>query len=226
MGGCLILSLVLVLSIIEKGYMTWLNGLILVLSWPIYVLLTEVVIDKQKLKDTHSDLKFKSKLYHFSLAIVGFIGVAIGVSMIIASVLELSRILNIPDFIISFFLVSIGTSLPELVVDFGAIRRGETEIAIGDIMGSCIIDSSIAIGIGQVFFPQAVSAELAMPSILYIIISSIGVIFILVYREKVDRKAGIILIVFYLLSFTLLFVLRTTPAWDIPSLTTLIEGLI
>ncbi|NVM04197.1 MAG: hypothetical protein HWN67_17835 [Candidatus Helarchaeota archaeon] len=226
MGGCLILALVLVLSIIEKGYMTWLNGLILVLSWPIYVLLTDVVVDKQKLKDAHSNLKFKSKLYHISLAIMGFIGIVIGVSMIIASVLELSRIFNTPDFIISFFLVSIGTSLPELVVDLGAIRRGETEIAIGDIMGSCIIDASIAIGIGQVFFPQPVSAGLAMPAILYIIIASIGVIFILAYREKVDRKAGIILIAFYLLSFTLLFVLRTSPAWDIPSLTTLIEGLI
>ena len=48
MGGCLILALVLVLSIIEKGHMTWINGLFLVGSWPIYVLLTEVIVDKQK----------------------------------------------------------------------------------------------------------------------------------------------------------------------------------
>ncbi|NVM02093.1 MAG: hypothetical protein HWN67_07135 [Candidatus Helarchaeota archaeon] len=151
---------------------------------------------------------------------------AIEVAMIVASVLELSRIFNIPDFIVSFFLVSIGTSLPELVVDLGAIRRGEVEIAIGDIVGSCIIDASIAIGIGQVFFPQAVSADLAMPAILYIILASIGVIFLIVYREKVDKKTGIVLITFYLLLYILLFVIRTSPVWDIPSSATMIKGLI
>ena len=157
---------------------------------------------------------------------MGFIGVAIEVAMIVASVLELSRIFNIPDFIVSFFLVSIGTSLPELVVDLGAIRRGEVEIAIGDIVGSCIIDASIAIGIGQVFFPQAVSADLAMPAILYIILASIGVIFLIVYREKVDKKTGIVLITFYLLLYILLFVIRTSSVWDIPSSATMIKGLI
>ncbi|MHA1384335.1 MAG: hypothetical protein ACTSR3_11335 [Candidatus Helarchaeota archaeon] len=115
------------------------------------------------------------------------------------------------------------TSLPELVVDIGAIRRGEVDIAVGDIIGSCIIDASFAIGIGQMIFPNVVSADLIVPSILYVMIASIGVIFLLCCRGKVDRKSGVVLIILYSLSFSLLFILRTTPAFDIFSLTTIIQ---
>ncbi len=223
MGGCLILALVIVLSTVEKGFFTWINGLIIVGTWPIYLLLTEVVIDKDKLADAClHPLRF-NKFIHLGITILGFVGVAIGVTLIINGVLELSSIFNVPDFIISFFMVSIGTSLPELVVDIGALRKGETEIAVGDLVGSCIIDASIAVGIGQVFFPQAVSTEFAVPSILYIIIAAIGVIFLLSCRQKVDKKTGIILITIYLLSYLLLIFLRTRPATDIVSLITRIE---
>ena len=73
----------------------------------------------------------------------------------------LSAILNIPEYIISFSLVAIGTSLPELAVDLTALRKKQYEIVIGDIIGNCVVDASLSIGIGQVFFPQAVSRELA-----------------------------------------------------------------
>ena len=125
---------------------------------------------------------------------------------------------NLPFDLDLDFLVSIATSLPELVVDLGAIRRGEVEIAIGDIIGSCVIDATISIGIGQIFFPQKIFAELAVPMILYVILASTSVIFILLLREKLDRKVGIILIVFYLFSYLLLFIIRITPTFDITSL--------
>ncbi|NVM03903.1 MAG: sodium:calcium antiporter [Candidatus Helarchaeota archaeon] len=226
MGGCLVLALIIIMSIVEKGYFTWINGLLLVGTWPIYLLLTDTVVDKDKLTRVCLNPELHPvthrKIYHVILAVLGFIGVAVGVTMIITGVLEMSRIFNMPDFIISFFIVSIGTSLPELVVDIGAIKKGEVEVAIGDIIGSCIIDASFAIGIGQMLFPNEVSADLIVPAILYVIIASIGVIFILSCRQKVDKKAGIVLIALYLLSYALLLIIRTTPAFDITSLITII----
>ena len=46
------------------------------------------------------------------------------------------------------FVVAIGTSLPELVVDLTAVRKREYELVIGDIIGSCIVDATISISIG------------------------------------------------------------------------------
>ena len=230
MGGCLVLALVIVMSIIEKGYFTWLNGLILLATWPIYLLLTEAVIDKDKIAGSCLDPALHDsshgKLVHVFLAVLGFGGVAAGVYLFVNGVLGLSEMFNVPDFIISFFVLSIGTSLPELVVDVNAIRKGETEVAVGDILGSCIIDASFAIGLGQFLFPSEVTPELIVPAILYVIIASIGVILLLCCRTIVDKKAGIVLLVFYGLSFALLLFLRTAPALDITSFATLVQELL
>ena len=163
--------------------------------------------------------------FYVFFAILGFIGIAIGVYLVINGVLTISEVLNTPDFIISFFILSIGTSLPELVVDVTAIRKGETEVAIGDIIGSCIIDTSFAVGIGQFLFPNVVSAELIVPAILYVIIGTVGVITLLVFRPIIDKKSGLVLLIIYGLSFMLLLFLRTAPVFDITSLATLIQGL-
>ena len=82
-----------------------------------------------------------------------------------------------------------GASLPELAVDLTTLRKKQYEIVIGDIIGSCVVDASLSIGIGQVFFPQAVSGELA----------SLLVILTLAIRKKMDKRAEAIFIALYLL---------------------------
>ena len=59
---------------------------------------------------------------HWVIAILGFAGVAIGSYVVIQSVITLSAVFQIPEYILSFFVVAIGTSLPELVVDLMALR--------------------------------------------------------------------------------------------------------
>ena len=122
----------------------------------------------------------------------------------IQSVIKLSAVFHISEYIVSFFVVAIGTSLPELVVDLIAIRKKQYELAIGDAIGSCLVDASVSVGIGQLFFPQAVSGELALITGLYAIFGSIVVILTLALRKKADRKAGALFILVYLLSYTLL----------------------
>ena len=131
---------------------------------------------------------------------------AVGAYAVVQSVIMLSATLEIPEYVISFFLVAIGTSLPELAVDLIALRKGQYGIVIGDVIGSCVVDASLSIGIGQVFFPQAVSGELASITTLYTMFASLVVISTLAVREKVDKKAGIIFIALYPLSYTLLII--------------------
>ena len=92
------------------------------------------------------------------------------------------------------------------MVDLIALRRKQYELAIGDAIGSCLVDASVSVGIGPFFFPQAVSGDLALITGLYAIFGSIVVILTLALREKVDRKAGALFIFVYLLSYMLLSV--------------------
>ncbi|KPV62474.1 MAG: putative membrane protein [Candidatus Bathyarchaeota archaeon BA2] len=143
-------------------------------------------------------------LHHFWIAALGFVGVTIGSLIVIESVITLSAVFHISEYFISFFVVAIGTSLPELAVNFTAIRKSQYELMIGNTIGSCMFDASFSIGIGPLFFPVRVAGKLVMVTGLYAMFVSTVVILTLALREKVGKKTGAFFIFLYLLSYAML----------------------
>jgi len=204
-GACEVLALIIAVSMAEKGYITRMNAFLLVASWLIFMLLVrnftkEKATEKKRIaSSTHREY-----FHHAKNAALGFIGVAIGAYVAIQSVIALSGVFHISEYIISFFIVAIGTSLPELVVDLAAVRRHQYELAMGDVIGSCIFDACVSIGIGPLIFPIAVSGGLALITGSYAILVSVAVILTLALREKVDKISGVLFIFLYLLSYLML----------------------
>ena len=205
-GAFEVLALILAVSIAEKGYFTRINALFLVASWPVFILLARSATAKNaKEKEEVVAPTDRRHLYHLVVAVLGFIGVAIGAYAAIQSVIKLSAVFNIPEYLISFFLVAIGTSLPEVVVDLTAVRKKQYELAIGDAIGSCVVDACFSIGIGPLLMGKIdVSGELAMITGSYAIFVCIVIIATLALRGKIDKKAGALFLFLYLLSYTLL----------------------
>jgi len=202
MGACEALALIATVSMVEKGYISWMNAVFLVASWPLLMLITRNVVKKPEVTP-HTGQRLS---YHFVLAILGFLGVAVGSFIVIESVITISAVLHVPEYFISFFVVAVGTSLPEFVVDLTAVRKKQYEIAIGDAIGSSLIDAGFSIGIGPLFFaPIKVTGRLAETTGLYALFSSMVVISTLTLREKLDKKAGVFFVVLYLLSYATLF---------------------
>lgn len=208
LGACEVLSLILIFTVVEKGYFTRLDAILMmsclgIYIWLIYNANKESILHRvgmiQKIKAP------KPKKYHLLIAALGFGGVTISSYMIVNSVIIISSVLNVHEYIISFFIVSVGTSLPELAVDINALRLKHHEIAIGDIIGSCIVDSTLSIAIGQALFPQTVTARLIVPTVLYTLIASFIVITLVAVRKKVDRRTGVIFISIYAFSYIFLF---------------------
>ncbi|OGO04729.1 MAG: hypothetical protein A2Y73_07090 [Chloroflexi bacterium RBG_13_56_8] len=204
-GISVVLALVFSISMAEKGYFTRINAIFLVASWPAFMFLARSAIGGSA-EPGHPAKEdgTGSLILHFLAAIFSFLGVAIGSYAVIQSVLKLAEAFRVSEYLVSFFAVAIGTSLPEFVVDIAAIRRGQFELAIGDILGSCLVDATVAVGIGHILFPQRVSGELALVTGLYAAFASSVVIIVLAARKKLDRKAGVLFLVVYLLSYALL----------------------
>jgi len=205
-GLCVVLALLTLYATIEKGYISRINALFLIFSlfaylFIIYETTKSSAIEHIDLIITKSD---KSKRYHASLAISGFIGVALGSYIIIQSVIAISTNLGVQEYIISFFALSLATSLPELAVDITALKKKHWSMAIGDIIGSCIVDSTLAIGIGFFFFPQKVSAYLITPALLYILTVAIIIITIVFLRQKIDKLTGLLCFALYATAFIVL----------------------
>ncbi len=208
LGSCEILSLVLIFTVVEKGYFTRLDAIFMIGCLGIYIWLiynTNKESLLQRLEKIQRIEAPKKKKYHLIIAVLGFGGVAISAFMIVESVIVISSVLKVHEYIISFFIVAIGTSLPELAVDINALRLKHHEIAVGDIIGSCIVDSTLSIGIGQALFPQSITASLAIPTVLYTLIASFIVFITIATRRKVDKKAGILFISLYFMSYVFLF---------------------
>ncbi len=206
-GTCEMLAIMLAVSIAEKGYITRINALFLVTSWLIFMLLARGALAKSvKKKNDAVAPKDRRFFYHLTVAILGFIGVAVGAYALVQSVIVLSGVLQVSEYLISFFIVAIGTSLPEFVVDLTALRKKQYELAIGDIIGSSLVDASLSVGIGQLLFPTKITGELALITGLYALFGSFFVILALALTERVDKKVGAFFIVIYLLSYTTLYV--------------------
>jgi cation:H+ antiporter len=201
-GSCELLALIASVSMVEKGYISRMNAVFLVASFPLLMLIIRNVMKNEYVRAQGGTKLFR----HFVIAIMGYVGVAIGAYVVVNSVVALSAEAHIPEYLISFFVVAIGTSLPELAVDLTAVRRKQYEIAIGDAIGSCIVDAGLSIGIGPLIFPTTVSARLAETTGLYALFASIVVLLVLAVRQKLDRKAGVFFIILYGLSYSILFV--------------------
>jgi cation:H+ antiporter len=203
MGACEVLAFIASVSMVEKGYISRMNAFFLVASWPLLMLITRNMMKMKSPPSLNGTNRRWS--HHLFLSVLGFIGVAAGAYITVQSVIALSATLSIPEYFVSFFIVAFGTSLPEIVVDLTAIRKKQYEIAIGDAIGSSIIDAGFSIGIGTLFFPGNVTASLAQKTGLYALMCSIVVVMILALRQRHDRKSGLLFIMLYALAYLTLF---------------------
>jgi cation:H+ antiporter len=208
-GSFEVFALILALLVALTGF-TRVWAFLLILVWPASILIIRRIIPRhgRKRRGGHRTEPTRHFSVHLIVAMLGFIGVGIGAVAVVQSVTMLREILGIPEFLISFFVLAIGTSLPELVVDLMAIKKKQYELVIGDIVGSCILDATVSISIGQLIFPTAVFYESGMKSIslfLYAIIASIVVITSLALRKKVDKKIGAVFLIIYGITYVVLY---------------------
>lgn len=132
----------------------------------------------------------------FFLAIVG-----LGAAAMVRAVIALAPLLGIPEYLISFFGASIGTSMPEIVLNISAIRAGRRDLAVGDMLGACLVDGTLSIGIGPLFFPVAVTGALAMRGAMTAIGAVTIAALLLLTWQRIDRRIGVALLVTYLLMY-------------------------
>jgi len=140
---------------IGDGVLSRLDGLLLVLFW----IASALALRRwQRGAEPVSDEKTGTGLGRGLTSLTAWLAVVAGAAMLVVrSFVELTDAIGIPELIASTVVLALGTSFPELVVDFTAIRRGASALAFGEIFGSSLVDASLAIGIGPMFRATDVS---------------------------------------------------------------------
>ncbi|TNC98271.1 MAG: putative K+-dependent Na+/Ca+ exchanger family protein [Stygiobacter sp.] len=95
------------------------------------------------------------------LSIGGVAGLVVGAALLVKGGTGLARSLGVSEAVIGLSLIALGTSLPELATSMIAALRGHTQVALGNIFGSCIFNTLGIVGIAAGVVPLPVAAELA-----------------------------------------------------------------
>lgn len=140
------------------------------------------------------------------LALIGLTGVIIGGDMVVDSAKHLALSLGMSEKLVGLTIVSIGTSLPELVTGIIAARKGETDIAIGNVVGSCIFNLLFILGISCSISPYGFENILMFDGVI-MLISAIILLVIALIKHKVDRNTGAFFILLFII-YTAYIIMR------------------
>ncbi|MEA3522483.1 MAG: sodium:calcium antiporter, partial [Campylobacterota bacterium] len=100
------------------------------------------------------------------------------------------------EWIIGIFLISLGTSLPELVVSLVAVKKGHADMSIGNIIGSNVANFSMVLGGASLLAPLHVNIEASQFDIYMMIGASLALLLIL--ANKLYNRSGAILLLILL----------------------------
>ncbi len=109
----------------------------------------------------------------------------------------LARGAGISEAVIGLTIVAVGTSLPELAASVSAARRGESDIALGNIVGSNIFNALGILGAAAMVEPFVAGAGLALSDLLVMITAALALVLFAVTGWRIDRREGVILLVAY-----------------------------
>lgn len=130
---------------------------------------------------------------------IGFVLTIGGANFVIESGTNIARIFGVSEWLIGLFLISLGTSLPELVVSLVAVKKGNAEMGIGNIIGSNVANFSMVLGAASLINPLTVDLVANKFDLLIMVGVSIALLFIL--ANKLYNKAGAIFLLMILALF-------------------------
>ena len=185
------------------GHLDRAEGVALIAAWAAATIVMTKLLSNGAADDPPA-IRHEGKLAQ-ALVALGALGlVAMGATLAVHSLVRLAESLGVPEFLLAFFGASVGTSLPEIMVDVTALRRGAPGIALGDALGSSLVDSTLSIGVGPAIAPADVTARLAVVGSLYTFAAVAAVGAILVLRRRHDRVSAAVLMGLYALSYVIL----------------------
>jgi len=202
-GPWLILGTVLLLIMAIDGKFSRIDGVILTVFAVIffYSIVKRVRGTRLAEKDLpwqdEFHLKAKDRVHNIILIIIGIIVLVGGAVLLVKGAVEMAVLLNLPELLVGLTIVAIGTSLPEIAVTSWSSSHGQSQIALGNVIGSNISNIFIILGLVSIISPIQVSPKAIAFDIPIMVLLTLLALFFMKTKESVSRWEGFILLIFY-----------------------------
>ena len=171
------------------------DGIILLLFFLVFIYYL-ISMSRKKIDTEENDKKLSiSKSIIFT--IIGLIGIILGSNFVVDSASFIAKTIGVTERLISLTIIALGTSLPELVTSVTATRKGEYDIAIGNVVGSNIFNIGMVIGIPTTIFGGIGIINFSYIDLIVMIVTSI-ILFMFSFKDyKINRWEGILFLIIF-----------------------------
>ena len=211
---CLIVTIIFIIFCNTDGTISKVEGIILIVLFLLFIIYTIIMSKKgNKFDGTEesNELTVQDKPISITknilFIIIGIIGLKIGGDLTVDNATNIARMFNVSEKIIGLTILAVGTSLPELVTSVTAAIKGNSDIAIGNIVGSNIFNILFIIGVSAIITPLAYNFTYNIQMVILIAATIILALFPAIPpKNEMSRMNGLIYFILYLVYLAILFV--------------------
>ena len=212
----LVITIIFMVICNIENNITKAEGIVLILIFILFIIYTIIMAFKGEQFDKEDSIEEKevkekqktSTIKDLTYIVLGIIALKIGGDLAVDNAVKVAQIFNLSEKIISVTILAVGTSLPELVTSVSAAIKGKSDIAIGNILGSCIFNILLIIGVSAVIKPIIYNVSYNKDLIILIIGTLILALFpIIPPKNKMSKINGLIYLLLYIGYMISLFVI-------------------
>ena len=201
---CLASTLILMIFCNTNAKISRGESAVLLILFCMFILYTIFMAQKESQKNiVEIDVKEEKKNSTFKdiiFIILGIIGLKIGGDLAVDNAVVVANYFNLSEKLISLTILAIGTSLPELVTSVTAAVKGNSDIAIGNIIGSNIFNILLIIGVSSMIHPITYNMSYNFDISILVISTIVLAIFPCIPpKDKMSRANGVVYVLMYLM---------------------------
>ena len=176
------------------------DGLVLILFFGVFMYYL-ISMARNKVED-EEDTALPSMKKSIVLTVIGLIGIVLGSNFVVDGASGLAKIIGISERMISLTIVALGTSLPELVTSVTATKKGEYDIAIGNVVGSNIFNIGVVIGVPIALMGGIASINFSYIDIIVMIAAALLLFLFSLNDYKISKKEGFIFLLAFIVYYS------------------------
>ena len=193
-GAVLLGATILLFLVAWDGHVSRVEGLILITLYIVYVM---ALMNGENVPEQEPSPMAGGGFSSWILLLVGLAAVIFSSELTVSSVVKIAYAFDISEALISVLIIGLGTSLPELSISISAILKQKTQMSVGNIIGSNILDTLLPIGITAMISGVAFERQLLFFDLPFIFVLTTVVLAFFATKRGVMRPQGLVILGFY-----------------------------
>ena len=184
-----IISALLIVMMVIGNVLGYINGIVLLVGIVLYVLFVVLKAVRHREKDEGEEIKKINPVLSVVLIIIGLAMIIFGGDMVVDNATDIALKLGWSETFVGLTIVAIGTSLPELVTSIVAARKGESGLALGNVIGSNIFNILFILGLSSSITAIPVDTQAIINAIIMLVITALVYVACLI-KKGMGRLVG------------------------------------